>query len=65
MHIIMEATMSCMRMIHDWRRPDGRDEDRVHDRRPEQLERVAITGEEKSGESRVGELFAEEEGYQA
>jgi hypothetical protein len=65
MYIIREATISCMRMIHDLRRPDRRDEDRVHNKIPEQLERVGITGEGKYGELGVGELFAEEEGYQA
>jgi hypothetical protein len=63
MDSIREATMSCMGMIHDLRRPDRRDGDRVHDGRPEQLERVGITEEDKYGELRAGELFAEEEGY--
>jgi hypothetical protein len=65
MDSIREAMMSCMRMIHDLRRPDRRDEDRVHNGRPEQLEREGITGEGKYYELRLGELFAEEEGYRA
>jgi hypothetical protein len=65
MDSIREATMSCMGMIHDLRRPDRREEDRVHDKIPEQLERVRITGEDKYGELGVGELFVEEEGYRA
>jgi hypothetical protein len=65
MDSIREATMSCMGMVHDLRRPNRGNEDRVHNGRPEQLERGGITGEDKYGELRVGELFAEEEGYRA
>jgi hypothetical protein len=63
MYIIREAMMSCMGMIHDLRRPDRGNEDRVHNGRPEQLERVRIIGEGKYGELRLGELFAEEEAW--